>query len=142
MHIIILAHNKFRYRRQVLTGVPPFAGRQKPELACEVALEGKRPPRPNNSESLGITNEIWGLLELCWVKDVSSRPTICHVMHCLEGVAKNWTADSIAFLLASEAGVQEVMKMELERAQKIADDLDEVRRRVGAQYSWNHDQQP
>ena len=139
MHLIILAHNEFRYRRQVLTGVPPFASRQKQELACEVALEGKRPTRPNNSESLGITDEIWGLLDLCWVKDASSRPTVCNVMRCLEGVAKNWTADPIAFLLASEAGVQEVMEMKRERAQKIADDLDEVRRRVRAQCSWNHD---
>lgn len=113
----------------MLTGAPPFASRQKAELACEVLLEGKRPPRPNNSESLGITNELWDLLELCWGKDPSSRPTVNCVIGCLEGVASNWTADTTAFLLASEAGVQEVMGMEREKAQKIADDIDEVRRR-------------
>lgn len=139
MHFGTLAQNKSRYRCQVLMGAPPFASRQKQELACEVALEGKRPPRPNNSESLGITDEIWELLELCWAEDASSRPKVSHVMRRLEGMTKNWTADPIAFLLANEAGVQEVMKMERERAQKIADDLDEVRIRVVAQYSWSPD---
>ena len=133
MDFVISAQNGSRYRCQVLMGAPPFASRQKQELACEVALEGKRPLRPNNSESLGITDEIWGLLELCWAKDASSRPAVGHVMRRLEGVAKNWAADLIAFLLANEAGVQEVMKMERERAQKIADDLDEVRMGVNAQ---------
>lgn len=110
----------------MLTGAPPFASRQKPELACQVALEGERPPRPKNSESLGITNEIWDLLELCWAKDVSSRPVINHVVTCLEGAMKHWSADATAFLLASEAGVKEVMSMEHEKAQKIADELDKV----------------
>ncbi|KAF9648301.1 kinase-like protein, partial [Thelephora ganbajun] len=65
---------------EVLTGAPPFANRQKPEVAFDVVLEGKRPPRPKNSESLGITNDIWDLLELCWAKNVSSRPAVNHVV--------------------------------------------------------------
>lgn len=56
-------------------------------------------------------------------------------MGCLEGAARNWTADATAFLLASEAGVQEVMNMERERAQKIADDLDKARRRVSVRHN-------
>lgn len=119
----------------MLTGAPPFASRQKQELACEVVLEDKRPPRPKVSESLGITNELRDLLELCWAKVPSSRPTVNHVMGCLEGAARNWKADATAFLIASEAGVQEVMNMEHEKAQKIADDLDEVRRRVSVRHS-------
>jgi len=111
----------------VLTGAPPFASQQKPELACQVVLEGKRPPRPSNSEGLGITDEIWNLLELCWAKDASSRPLVNHVVRCLEGAAGCWIADAAAFLLASEAGVQEVMNMKHEKAQKIADELDKVR---------------
>ena len=39
---------------------------------------------------------------------------------------KHWSADATAFLLASEAGVKEVMSMEREKAQKIADELDKV----------------
>ena len=139
MHFVILAQNRSRYRCQVLMGAPPFASRQKQELACEVALEGKRPLRPNNSESLGITDEVRGLLELCWAKDASSRPTIGNVVRRLEGVAEDWTADPVAFLFSNEAGVQEVMKMERERAQKIADDLDEVRTPAGVQCSWSPD---
>ena len=76
-------------------------------------------------------------MELCWAKDPSSRPTVNHVMGCLEGAARNWKADATAFLIASEAGVREVMNMEREKAQKIADDLDEVRRRVSVRHGWS-----
>lgn len=123
----------------MLTSAPPFANRQKPEVAFGVVLEGKRPPRPNNSESLGITNKIWDLLELCWAKDISLRPTVNNVVRFLEGVAKRWTADATAFLLASEAGVQEVMNMEREKAQKVADDLDKVCRLASVQHKWSPD---
>ena len=55
----------------------------------------------------------------------------------LEGAAEGWTADAAAFLLASEDGVQEVMNMKHEKAQKIADELDKVCRRVGVQHNQN-----
>ena len=107
IYIVVQARNGFRYRWQVLTGAPPFAGQQGPEFACQVTLEGKRPPRPNSSETLGITDEIWDLLELCWTEDVSSRPEVNHVVGCLERAEKH------------------------EKAQKIADELDKVRRHAG-----------
>ena len=118
---------------QVLTGTPPFANQRKPEVAFCVALEDKRPSRPSNSESLGFTHELWNLLELCWAKDARSRPGVCHVVGCLNRVAEHWSADPAAFLLASEAGIQEVTIMEPEKAQKIADGIDKVRRHISGQ---------
>ena len=114
----------------MLTGAPPFSNQQKPEVAFHVVLEGRRPSQPKNPESLGITNEIWNLLEVCWAKNASSRPKVGQVVGRLNEVAKHWTADPTAFLLASKAGVQEVLSMEPEKAQKIADDIDEVRKYV------------
>ena len=64
-------------------------------------------------------NELWHLLELYWTRDPSSRPTVHHVVGCLEGAARNWKADATAFLIASAAGVQEVMNMEREKAQTL-----------------------
>ena len=107
---------------------------QGPELACKVVLEGKRPPRPNGSESLGITDEVWDLLELCWAEDASSRPTVDYVVGCLDRAAKLWTEDATPSLLVSEAGVQEVINLDRERAQKIADRLDKVRRHASVQH--------
>ena len=104
-----------------------------PELACQVVLEGKRPRRPSNSKGLGITDEIWDLLELCWARDASSRPVVNHVVRHLGLAAERWTADAAEFLLASEAGVQELMYMESEKQQKIADEIDKVCRHAGAQ---------
>ena len=119
----------------MLTGAPPFASRQKSELACQVVLRGERPHRPKNSESLGITDEIWGLLELCWAKEASSRPAADHVVRCLEGAVGHWAAEATAFLLGSDAGVKEVMNMEREKAQKIADELDKVRGCLSVHYN-------
>ena len=116
----------FEHQPQVLTGAPPFANREKQDLACRVVLSDERPSRPSNSESLGITNEIWSLLEICWAKDVALRPTSNHVVRCLKGAVKGWTADPATFLAGNKAGVQEVMNMDHERAQKFADELDKV----------------
>ena len=117
----------------MLTGAPPFANREKQELACKVVLSDERPSRPSDSESLGITNEIWSLLEICWIKDATSRPTANDVARCLKGAVKYWIADPIAFLAGSEAGVQEVINMGHERAQMIADELDKVRDRMNVE---------
>ena len=126
-----------RRQCQVLTGAPPFAGQQGPELACQITLGGKRPPRPNSSESLGITDEVWDLLEMCWTKDASSRPEVNHVVGCLERAAKHRTGGATAPLLVSEPGVEEVMNTEREEAQKIADELDKVRGHAGVQRNYN-----
>jgi hypothetical protein len=114
----------FEHQPQVLTGAPPFANREKQDLACRVVLSGERPSRPSNSESLGITNEIWSLLETCWAKDAASRPNVNHVVRCLKGAVKDW--DPATFLAGSKAGVQEGTGMDHERAQKFADELDKV----------------
>jgi len=131
------------YQYQVLTGAPPFASRGKPELVFQAAIEGKCPPRPSTSESIGITNEVWDLLGLCWARDVSSRPTVKHVVNRLEVAVKHWTADPVTFLLASETGVQTVMNMEHEKIQKFANDLDKVRRHASnIQHNRSSDPQP
>ena len=118
----------------MLTGAPPFANREKQELACRVGLSDERPSRLSDSESLGITNKIWNLLEMCWAKDATSRPTINYVMRCLKGAVKHWTADPATFLAVSlKAGVQEGMNMDHESAQKFADEFDKVCYRVNVE---------
>ena len=121
---------------KVLTGAPPFANRQKPEVACKVVLGDERPSLPSNSENLGITTDIWKLLEQCWIRDISSRPPIKYVLRCLKESAKGWVADAAAFLVGSEAGFREVMKMDYEKAQKLADELDKVRSHVNTWYEY------
>ena len=113
----------------MLTGTPPFARRGKTELACKVVLENERPPKPKNSEKLGFTDKVWGNLEWCWEKQPSARPKIDVVSACLKQAAETWVVDVPAFMLASKAGVEQVMNMKEDQAKDFADRLDEVRLR-------------
>ena len=110
----------------MLTGTPPFARRGKTELACKVVLENERPPRPRDSEKLGFTDKVWGSLERCWEKQPSARPKIDAVSACLKQAAETWVVDVPAFMLASKAGVEQVMNMKEDQAKDFADRLDEV----------------
>ena len=112
---------------QVLTGTPPFAGRGKRELACKVVIDGERPQRPRDSKKLGFTDKVWEVLERCWEKEPSARPTIDNVSACLKRAAETWVVDVPAFMLASEAGVEQVMNMREDQAKDFANKLDEVR---------------
>lgn len=107
-------------------GTPPFAGRKKREVTCKVVLEGERPQRPRDSEKLGFTDRVWEVLQGCWEKEPSARPSIDNVAACLKHAAETWAVDVPAFMLASEAGVEKVMNMREEQAKDFANKLDGV----------------
>ena len=112
----------------MLTGTAPFARRGKTELACKVVLENERPPRPRESEKLGFSDKVWGVLQRCWEKKPSARPTTEEVSNCLKRAAETWVVDVPAFMLASKAGVDQVMNMKEEQAKDFVNQLDEVRK--------------
>ena len=110
----------------MLTGRSPFHKRAKAELAYQVVLENKRPLRPQDPERLGITDSVWDTMVTCWDKKVSARLHIEKVILCLTKAARDWAADVPAFLLASEAGVAQVMDLKGEQAQSFVDNLYKV----------------
>jgi hypothetical protein len=111
----------------VLTGRSPFYHkRTKAELAYQVILENKRPLRPLDSERLGITDLVWGTMVTCWGEKVSARLQIEVVIKCLMQAAKVWVTDVPAFLLASEAGIAQVMGLKGEESQHFIDNLYKV----------------
>jgi len=67
---------------EVLTGVPPLAGRRPAKAAYDI-LEGCRPDMPENAQAVGLTVEMWKLLESCWHQDPEERPT-------MEVVVRRW----------------------------------------------------
>jgi hypothetical protein len=62
----------------------------------------------------------------CWDKKVSARLQIESVMACLTKASRVWVADVPAFLLASEAGVAQVMGLRGDEAQNFVDELCKV----------------
>jgi len=62
----------------------------------------------------------------CWDKRVSARLQIESVITCLTKASRVWVADVPAFLLASEAGIAQVMGLKGDEAQKFVDELCKV----------------
>ena len=90
-------------------------------------LEDERPPRPRDSERLGFSDDVWESLQKCWEKEPSAQPSVDTVSACLKQAAETWVVDVPAFMLASKAGVDQVMNMKEDQAKEFADRLDQVR---------------
>ena len=64
---------------EVFTGKLPFEG-QKDEAVLLRILEGGRPEMPRNAQAVGLTEEMWKLLEACWQQNPKKRPTMKEVV--------------------------------------------------------------
>ena len=60
---------------QVLTGTLPFGKISGSEVVFKV-LMGGRPSKPANAPKLGLSDDIWELLEGCWETERTSRPSV------------------------------------------------------------------
>lgn len=74
---------------QVLTGLPPFHHLQSLVVVCAI-LGGERPGQPLNASSLGFTDTLWGLLQLCWNESASARPTAVQLLNYLRPASLTW----------------------------------------------------
>ena len=64
---------------EVFTGEVPFEG-QTSAMAASRVLRGERPEMPGNAQDVGLTGEMWKLLESCWQQDPEKRPTMDEVV--------------------------------------------------------------
>ena len=64
---------------QVLTDKWPFFPRRDAEIFHAV-ISGERPPKPENAESIGITEAVWDLVRECWREDRKTRPIIADIL--------------------------------------------------------------
>ena len=77
---------------RVFTGNPPFEDCTDIRAASRI-LDGVRPVRPRNAEDIGLTPELWELLERCWNQDPARRPTIEEVVRTCEGLVQGTSND-------------------------------------------------
>ena len=74
---------------QVLTGLKPFYSIH--GLACVPAiLRGERPSIPSHAESLGFSNTLCGLVQLCWSETAITRPTARQLLDSLSLISSTW----------------------------------------------------
>ena len=69
---------------EVLSGQTPFGGRP-PLTVAQKALEGEQPERPQGARGVRFTDDIWGILELCWQPQPCDRISAKAVLWALEG---------------------------------------------------------
>ena len=74
---------------QVLTGRRPFHH----IVACTpvpAVLRGERPRKPLDAESLGFSEALWELIQLCWSQSSSTRPTAQQLLDHLSSAFPGW----------------------------------------------------
>ena len=64
---------------EVFTGKIPFE-EQKNEAVVLRISRGGRPEMPGNAQDVGLTTEVWKLLESCWQQNPKKRPTMDEVV--------------------------------------------------------------
>lgn len=68
---------------EVFTGGVPFDDKRWNESVVLLISRGGRPRMPKNAHAVGLTAEMWELLQSCWHQDPKKRPMI-------EGVVRRW----------------------------------------------------
>ena len=74
---------------EVLSGKPPFSG-DGGLVVMRKVIEGERPGRPEGKEEVWFTDDLWEILEQCWLPQPERRPAIEAVLECLERGSTVW----------------------------------------------------
>ena len=74
---------------EVLSGKPPFSG-DGGLVVMRKVIEGERPGRPEGKEEVWFTDDLWEILEHCWLPRPERRPAIDAVLECLERGSTVW----------------------------------------------------
>ena len=74
---------------EVLTGRAPFPCCNTLVVMRKI-IRGERPGRPQGQEAVWFTDDLWGMLEQCWLHTPKLRPTVEDVLECLEQGLETW----------------------------------------------------
>jgi len=74
---------------EVLSGKPPFSGYSGLVVMRKV-IEGERPGRPEGKEEVWFTDDLWEILEQCWLPQAERRPAIEAILECLQRGSTAW----------------------------------------------------
>ena len=69
---------------KLFTGRYPFHESRLDAQVINKVLSGKRPPRLENAKSLGLSDEVWQIMERCWKEDRRKRPRISSALQDLK----------------------------------------------------------
>jgi len=71
---------------EILSGQVPFF-QDKNTIVIRKVMDGQRPLRPRGAERAWFTDDLWGMLELCWKPQPCDRPSLKTLLQRLEGTS-------------------------------------------------------
>jgi len=80
---------------EVFTGKIPFDEHKNEAVVLRIS-QGGRPDMPENAQAVGLTGEIWKLLESCWQQNPKKRPTMDEIVRRWEKFVEN-DNDNVTF---------------------------------------------
>ena len=63
-------------------------------------LRGERPGKPLDAESLGFSDALWELVQLCWSESSSTRPTAQRLLDHLSIASPTWVPPPVYPIVA------------------------------------------
>ena len=57
-----------------------------------LALAGERPSRPTNLDILGLSEDVWVLMERCWNRVPNARPQATDILVLFETASHDWVS--------------------------------------------------
>ena len=53
-------------------------------------MEGVRPKKPEDAKRMGLSDELWKMIELCWLEDRNARPGVDEILSSLKDATAFW----------------------------------------------------
>ncbi|EMD36226.1 hypothetical protein CERSUDRAFT_65942 [Gelatoporia subvermispora B] len=90
---------------EVFSGLLPFHDCGHPGAIPWRVLSGMRPPRPAEALTVGLTDDVWELMQRCWQPDPRVRPRISDVLTCLADAIQHATLARLEGYLTSPLSI-------------------------------------
>ena len=74
---------------QLFTGQVPFPENNATPIVIKRIIDGDRPRRPSEGKELGLSDELWELIQSSWVCEVEKRPPVSAFVDLLEEATPN-----------------------------------------------------
>jgi serine/threonine protein kinase len=75
---------------EVLSKKVPFSSYDRDFIVSRKVIEGERPRRPLGTARAWFTDNLWIMLEQCWLAQPQDRPTTQTVLGHMEQILKTW----------------------------------------------------
>jgi hypothetical protein len=59
-------------------------------MVVDEILEGVRPKKPEGAKRLGFSDELWRMIELCWLEDRNARSGVEEILSSLKDATAFW----------------------------------------------------